>query len=741
MQEKRPSALNPLALWHYFQRNPQAQAFLESVKNKFSAPQQLKWSSYDKALVRAVWENKETWVGDAMQAKAGSKTAKGILTEEDVKEWKVEFLLPPELSHGALEAFFQNDPQAQGFLQRAMNTLGKTNLSLYDRGLVRGVWTNDETLVRDAMKAKAESKNAKGVLTEEDVRTLEDLKYKEDLEKLLSVFQNASEADAECSRRANDRTTSSEHEIGSPSAKRQRTEGSQDPNPWLLDEDARKEIDHYFNENENPSVVLRRMQAVILPKLEFCDKVLLKAVLSQDMDLAQKALSAGARVFSEVHLVQATLNRNLPMFKLLQSFLPEDSKKINPVGNDARHIEALRIAANQGYLEFMAALLPRAEDKEIFNDHEISEFFRSKRGQGILPLFEAASNPLSLADQALIKAVRCRDLPLAKQALSHEARPNLQTASNMQQTGGRSLLMLAANHGDREMVELLLSFGAERALRDQSGHKAQDYASRKLVLPVFGPQEYNACFLRVVDEFFAQSEQLKKLLALFETPASPLPLSNKLLLKAIATRDLALAQQALRHGANPNLQTANKESLLMLATKLQDHKMRSLLLLSRADEDLQEASNHKALDYASRERPVFGQPVHEAYFLVVADQFFAQSEKLKKLLALFETPASPLPLPDKLFLKAIVTKDFVLAKQALNHGARVNLPLKDCTETLLTHLAYNKNEESVLPCVDFLLLNGADVSEAALNFAQKSGNHRVRQALLASRDLMRILPA
>jgi ankyrin repeat protein len=50
---------------------------------------------------------------------------------------------------------------------------------------------------------------------------------------------------------------------------------------------------------------------------------------------------------------------------------------------------------------------------------------------------------------------------------------------NAQQHGGYTALHAAGQHGDLAMAELLLSYGADRALRSDEGKTAYDMAKEK----------------------------------------------------------------------------------------------------------------------------------------------------------------------------------------------------------------------------------------------------------------------
>ncbi|MGM9479894.1 ankyrin repeat domain-containing protein [Roseateles sp. NT4] len=85
----------------------------------------------------------------------------------------------------------------------------------------------------------------------------------------------------------------------------------------------------------------------------------------------------------------------------------------------------------------------------------------------------AASEPVKLmtpAESFLLAAVNHADLATARSALQSGA------SAHLRDDQGRTVLMLAARTGSREMVELLLAAGARKADRDPQGLTAADHA-------------------------------------------------------------------------------------------------------------------------------------------------------------------------------------------------------------------------------------------------------------------------
>lgn len=82
----------------------------------------------------------------------------------------------------------------------------------------------------------------------------------------------------------------------------------------------------------------------------------------------------------------------------------------------------------------------------------------------------AAGKLMSTADASLLAAVMQADPAISRSALQAGASAHLRDAH------GRTLLMLAARTGARDVVDLLLAAGARKSDRDPQGWTAADHA-------------------------------------------------------------------------------------------------------------------------------------------------------------------------------------------------------------------------------------------------------------------------
>lgn len=112
---------------------------------------------------------------------------------------------------------------------------------------------------------------------------------------------------------------------------------------------------------------------------------------------------------------------------------------------------------------------PQARQAEVLARADVGGLLSSARAR----VSRAASEPdrlVTLADSTLLAAVNRADPRTARAALQAGASVHLRDAE------GRTVMMLAARTGSREVVELLLGAGARTSDRDPQGLTAADHA-------------------------------------------------------------------------------------------------------------------------------------------------------------------------------------------------------------------------------------------------------------------------
>lgn len=130
----------------------------------------------------------------------------------------------------------------------------------------------------------------------------------------------------------------------------------------------------------------------------------------------------------------------------VRSLLDADAEQANVVAEDG--FGPLGLASFFGHEQAVRALLERGAKVDT----------ASSNGMRVMPLHSAAA---------------ARSVPIARLLLAHGAPVNARQGRG---AGGFTPLMEAAFNGQVDMVEALLSHGADRSLQDEDGRTAADHA-------------------------------------------------------------------------------------------------------------------------------------------------------------------------------------------------------------------------------------------------------------------------
>ncbi len=213
----------------------------------------------------------------------------------------------------------------------------------------------------------------------------------------------------------------------------------------------------------------------------------------------------------------------------------------------------LMIAARNGDKEIVKLLLEKGANFTVKNADNKTASDLAKT-QEIKEILERFTYPYSFV---LFNAIRSNDLKFVAESIEQGADVNFITQSK------NTPLMLAAQNGHKEIVELLLKNGAKLAAKNADNKTASDLAKT---------QE--------IKEMLEKATQTAKLLI------------------AVKINNLQAANESIKQGADVNAIDQNKNTPLMIAAQNGHTEMVQILLKSKAKFTAKNAHNKTASDLA-----------------------------------------------------------------------------------------------------------------------------------------------
>ena len=278
-------------------------------------------------------------------------------------------------------------------------------------------------------------------------------------------------------------------------------------------------------------------------------------------------------------LVQAILQEDLERVKTLI----EDGVAVNPNGKNGYEEEPLVAAVYQGNPEIIQTLIAARVDLDRL-DTDIDAFplglaIKKNRLDLVQLLLNAGANPdgCDFSDTALAIAIHKDNYPILQMLLEAGANPNAGMEDDYR------AVMLAANYGCLEMVELLVLCGADVNAWSQ-GTSAIESAARNAHQDVY---DYLYPLLDEENKRWANKHGQKEIAKAKKRKARKANKLGEKLGDAAVFGKLNKVKELLKEGADPNVITENGKTPLIYAAMYGHQNIMEVLLDAGADPNLQ----------------------------------------------------------------------------------------------------------------------------------------------------------
>lgn len=357
---------------------------------------------------------------------------------------------------------------------------------------------------------------------------------------------------------------------------------------------------------------------------------LVKAAISGDVDAVKERLAAGENINEPgkngwTPLMWAVWYRQLPVTELLlEKGADPNLQATDSYKSYAKGATALIIASFDCLEDQTAALVKKKAKIDLVdaNGNTAEKYARKHECPAVLRAmgFKAAANraldvlleginagkDINLPDQygwtPLMWSVYYADLPTTQFLLEKGADPNLKSTVAHQSYGsGTTALIIAGMGGLDDQAEALMKAKAKADIADATGKTAVDYARKGQYIPVLSALGVPAN---------QQLETMLKAIAAGKNVNAADEFGWTPLMWAVYYRDRYTTKSLLDLGADPNLQSTESymagpkqnfpkgTTALIIASKMEQGKIASLLLEKKAKVHLADATGTTAETYA-----------------------------------------------------------------------------------------------------------------------------------------------